>query len=103
MVTAVTPGGTVQSCSAPVSLNVTVQSPETHAPGDGHDVLLHPQVPLLMSQGPDAHAEHAAPAVPQEPLVCDAYTTHVPPLQQPAAQELAPHPEESLDEPLSEP
>ena len=43
MVTCVTAAGTVQSCSAPVELNVSVpvQTPETHAPGDGHDVLLH--------------------------------------------------------------
>jgi hypothetical protein len=38
---------------------------------------------------PDGHAEHAAPAVPHEPFVSEAYGTHVEPLQQPFGQEVA--------------
>ena len=76
-----------------------MQSPETQAPGDGHDVLSHAHVPLLVSQGPDAHTEHARPAAPHEAFVCNAYATHAPLLQQPVAHELGLHPEEPLDEP----
>lgn len=62
-------------------------------------MLSHAHVPLLVSQGPDAHTEHARPAAPHEAFVCNAYATHAPLLQQPVAHELGLHPEEPLDEP----
>jgi hypothetical protein len=42
-----------------------------------------------VQESPAPHALHAAPAVPHWPADCEAYGTHVPPLQQPVGHEVA--------------
>jgi hypothetical protein len=66
----------------------------THAPAlqqpAGHELAsqAHPAAPWLHAW-PDAHPLHAAPPAPHCVLFCEAYGTHVLPLQQPAGHELA--------------
>jgi hypothetical protein len=78
---------------APVVLPVW-QAPPWQQPV-GHEVASQTQVPLALLQSrPDPHAEHAAPAVPHEPLDSDAHSSHVPvgpPLQQPFGHDAASH------------
>lgn len=54
----------------------------------GHEPPPHVQAPAV-HDSPDAHAAHATPPVPQAAPDCDEVGTHVLPLQQPVAHEVA--------------
>ncbi len=58
----------------------------------GHEVALHTHCPLVVLHiCPVPHAAHAAPPVPHDALVSEAYGSHVEPLQQPFGHEVASH------------
>jgi hypothetical protein len=54
----------------------------------GHVPLLHAQAPVVMSQRPFAHDEHAAPPAPHWAFVSLAYGMHTPAAQHPAGHEV---------------
>jgi hypothetical protein len=55
----------------------------------GHVTASHEQTPVVMSQRPFAQEPHAAPPLPHCEDDCDEYCTHVLPLQQPFAHDVA--------------
>jgi hypothetical protein len=56
----------------------------------GHDVASHTHWPVaVLHSCVGAHTEHAAPAAPHTPFVCEAYGTQVSPWQHPFGHELA--------------
>ncbi len=59
----------------------------------GHEVASHTHWPVvLLHSWPEPQAAHAAPPVPQEALVSDAYASHAPvEVQQPFGQVFASH------------
>jgi hypothetical protein len=69
-----------------LSLDRDSQVPSLQQPE--HPVPPHPHAPFAQAC-PAVHALHAAPLVPHSLDNCDAYGTHVLPLQQPIGHELA--------------
>lgn len=55
----------------------------------GHVFESHEQRPSVVSQRPLLHAAQAAPPAPQRAADCEDVGTHVAPLQQPSAHEVA--------------
>jgi hypothetical protein len=55
----------------------------------GQVVASQAHLPLVVSHSPLLHPAQAAPLVPHCELVCEAYGTHVFPLQQPLGQDVA--------------
>jgi len=71
-------------CASGACASKPMQSPSLQQPGHNPAVLLHRQVPLVVSQAkPGPHAAQATPPTPHVAGLCASYAMHVFPSQQP--------------------